>query len=238
MSAMSGSWAGFAAAFLAFLAAHAVPAQPPVRRRLVALLGERGYLFAYIVVSLALLALVIAAAGRAPYVSLWAFAPWQSWVPMIAMPLACLLAAFGAAAVNPLSFGGRAPERFDPDAPGIAGITRHPLLWALALWSAAHIVPNGDLAHVLLFGAFTLFALAGMAALDRRLRRRLGHAAWVRLAARTSLVPFAALITGRYRPAWRAPSPVRVTAAVLAWGALLALHPAVIGVSPLPPSLQ
>lgn len=234
---MTAPWLVFGAAFALFLAAHVVPARPPVRRRLVGLLGERAYLLAYVAVSLGLLAALVASAARAPSVPLWTFAPWQLWAPFLALPVVCVLAAFGTAAVNPLSFGGRRPERFDPDAPGIAGITRHPLLWALALWSAAHLVPNGDLAHVLLFGTFTAFALAGMAIIDRRLKRRLGALAWSRLAGRTSLVPFVALLAGRYRPR-RPPEAVRLLAAAGAFLLLLALHEPVIGVSPLPLALR
>lgn len=230
---MAGWWE-LALAFAAFLASHAVPARVPVRRRLVAVLGLRPYLAVYSVVSLAALAWLIGAAGRAPYVGLWDFAPWQPWVPNLVMPVACLLAAFGAGAVNPLSFGGRRPEAFDPKAPGIAGVARHPLLWALVLWSASHVVPNGDLAHVLLFGGFAGFALVGMAAIDRRMRRRLGDAEWRRLARHTAQIPFAALILGRWRPRRVRIDPTRLAAAVLLYLILVLGHPPVIGVSPLP----
>ena len=230
-----GGWAEYVIAFAVFMASHAFPARPALRSRLVAMLGERFYLTVYITLSLVMLAWLIAAAGRAPHVSLWPVAPWQSWIPTVAMPLVCLLAGFGAGAVNPLSFGGQNPEAFNPDAPGIAGLTRHPLLWALALWAGAHIVPNGDLAHVILFGVFTLFALTGMAAIDRRKRRQLGEAAWARLAQRTSLVPFAALVTGRWRPSGVGFDFRRLAAALVLYAALLLLHPALIGVSPFPP---
>jgi len=227
------AWLPFAGAFALFVLSHAVPARPAVRARLVRSLGHHGYLAAYVAVSLATLAALIAAAKAAPYVPLWALAPWQRWVPNIAVPVACVLAAYGTAAPNPLSFGGRRTHTFDPDAPGIAGLTRHPLLWALALWAGAHAVPNGNLAHVLLFGGLAGFAGAGSIMLDRRYRRRTGRAAWRCLARRTSLVPGAALLAGRWRP--RAlPAPGRAAVGVLAWAALLALHGPVIGVSPLP----
>ena len=67
------------------------------------------------------LAWLIAAAGWTPYVEVWAFAPWQMWVPNLVMPFACLLVAFGVGAANPLSFGGRAAARFDPERRGLAG---------------------------------------------------------------------------------------------------------------------
>lgn len=233
MSAALSAWGGYALAAAVFFLSHAIPARPQVRAWLIGRLGMSAYLLAYVAVSLAVLGWLIAQAGRAPHVTLWSFAPWQTWVPNLAMPLVCVLAAYGVATPNPLSFGGAGNARFDPARPGIAGVARHPILWALALWSGAHLVPNGDLAHVLLFGTFAGFALLGMTMLDRRGRRRMGAAAWERLAARTSGWPFAALLDGRWRPRG-GPEPLRLAHAVFAWAGLLALHPPVIGVSPLP----
>lgn len=227
-----GGWGEFAGAFGLFLLSHALPARPRLRRRLAGMLGERGYIALYSLLSVAALAWLVAAAGRAPYVPLWDAAPWQWWAPNLAMPLACLLAAFGTAAPNPLSFGGGAVG-FDPEQPGVAGLARHPLLWAIALWAAAHAVPNGDLAHMLLFAGFAGFALLGMRAIDRRRRRQLGAETWARLARRTSFWPGAALASGRWRPA-APPSTGRLAAAALLWLALLVLHRPLIGVTPLP----
>jgi uncharacterized membrane protein len=231
-------WIDMAVALVLFLASHTVPARPAVRARLVGVLGEPGYLAVHSIVSLLALGWLIVAAGRAPYVELWAFAPWQLWWPNLAMPLVCLLVAFGIAAPNPLSFGGSARHAFDPDAPGVAGIARHPLLWALALWSASHLVPNGDLAHVLLFGGFSAFSVLGMFAIDRRLRRTLGEAEWVRLARATSLIPLAALAGGRWRPSGAtidAELVSRLLAGAALYLTLLYLHQPIIGVSPAPP---
>jgi uncharacterized membrane protein len=225
-------WLEFLAAFAVFMGSHAIPARPAVRARLARTLGERGYLGAYVAASIASLAWVIDAAGRAPRVALWYPEPWMLWAPALAMPVVCLLIAFAVAAPNPLSFGGARNGRFDPDRPGVAGVARHPLLWALALWSGAHLLPNGDLAHGVLFGGFAAFSVAGMAAIDARLRRRLGPD-WARLAARTSLVPFAALLTGRWRPRG-GPDATRLALGAGLWLTLLLLHPAVIGVSALP----
>jgi uncharacterized membrane protein len=234
MAGVQGSWAELAAAGIAFLASHLLPARPRLRAALCALAGERVYVAVYALVSLVLLGWLIAAAGRAPFVEVWEFAPWQMWVPNIAMPVACLLAAFGIGADNPFSFGGRNAQAFDPAHPGIAGVTRHPLLLAIVLWAASHVVPNGDLAHVLLFGTFALAGIMGMLAIDRRTQRAMGPEQWQRLAARTSLLPCAALIGGRWRPDLRRLSWRRVAIAVLLYGGLLALHQPVIGVSPQP----
>jgi uncharacterized membrane protein len=227
-------WAELAAAFTAFLATHLLPARPRLRAALCSIAGERAYVAVYSLVSLLLLAWFIAAAGRAPFVEVWAFAPWQMWVPNIAMPVACALAAFGIGAANPFSFGGDKAQTFDPEHPGISGVTRHPLLLAIVLWAASHMAPNGDLAHVIVFGTFVAAGIAGMVAIDRRARHVMGAEQWQRLAARTSLLPCAALIGGRWRPDLGRPSWRRLALAALLYGALLALHQPVIGVSPRP----
>ena len=227
-----GGWAGFALAVAALLIAHSLPARPSFRMWLTGMMGTRAYLALYSAVSLLTLGWALLEVTQAPYVPLLPFAIWQSWIPALAMPAAILLAAYGVAAANPLSIAGR-PGGFDPDAPGIAGLTRHPVPWAFAVWAGAHALANPDLAHVLLFGGLAAFALIGMGALDARLRRRLGQAEWARLAARTSLVPGWALVTGRWRPRL-APSPRRAAIAVAVWAALVTLHPLVFGASPWP----
>lgn len=226
------AWGGFALAMAVFFASHILPARPAVRAGLVARMGHAGYGATYGVVSILILAWVIVAAGRAPFVPVWDQALWQRWVANAAMLAAVLLASFAVGASNPLSFGGRAAG-FDPDRPGIAGVTRHPLLWALLIWALAHLLVNGDLAHVLLFAPFAVFALTGMRAIDARNRRRWGEAHWARLSARTGLMPFSALIGGRWRPQG-GPPVLRLGVGLAVWAALLHLHPLVIGVSPLP----
>ena len=175
-----------------------------------------------------LLTWIIIAAGRAPYVPLWDFAPWQAWSALALMLAASLLAAHALAGVNPLSFGSRMTP-FDPAHPGIAGVARHPVLWALALWAIAHLVANGDVAHVLLFAPMALFALLGMAMIDRRKRRTMPD--WAALARNTALVPLAPLFTGRWHPG--SPPLWPTLAGLGAWALLIWLHPMVIGPDPL-----
>jgi uncharacterized membrane protein len=224
------AWAEFAGAYALFLLAHAVPARPPVRRRLVAGLGERGYVAVYVVVSLGLLAWLITAAGRAPYLPLWDPAPWQRWVPNLAVPVAIVLAALAVGVPNPFSFGGARNDRFDPERPGVVALSRQPILLALGIWAGAHVVPNGNLAHVLLFGGFAAMALLGMAMLERRRRRVLG-AEWEALARRTALWPGAAGLAALAGTPRLVP---RMVVGLAVYGAALMLHGPVLGVSPLP----
>ncbi len=213
---MSG-WAVYAAAWVLFLVSHSVPVQPGLKARLVARLGARGFAIAYSAVSVAVLAALIVAAGRAPVVQLWDWAPWQRTFAQAAMLAACVLVALAAFAPNPLSFGGWRNERFDPARPGVAGLIRHPFLAALVVWSAGHLPANGDLAHVLLFAGFAGFAALGMVMIDRRRRRDPNLAALRPMAVGRASSP----------SAW----PLRIPLATAVWAALAALHPMVIGPS-------
>jgi uncharacterized membrane protein len=222
----------FAAAMAVFMASHRIPAMLGVKEAAQRALGARGYTFVFSVISVGLLLWVIWAAGRAPVVPLWSQSEAARWAVNLALPLAILLGSYGVAAPNPFAFEGRAAG-FDPDRPGIAGITRQPLLWALLLWSAAHLWANGDLAHVILFGTFALFSALGMWIVERRRQRMMGPQVWQAQTRRTGLVPFFALILGRWVPR-SAPGLLRLAIALVVWIAQIWLHPHVIGAWPMP----
>ncbi|HHZ08454.1 MAG TPA: NnrU family protein, partial [Rhizobiales bacterium] len=73
-------WGEYALAFAAFFLTHSLPVRPPLRPWAVARLGRAGFAAAYSALSLAALAWLIVAAGRAPYLGLWDWAPWQNHV--------------------------------------------------------------------------------------------------------------------------------------------------------------
>lgn len=235
MTELLTGWNELVLAFVLFFLSHIIPVRPTIREWFIRHIGKTLYLGAYSALSIVLFGWIIAAVGRAPHVSLWQFAPWQIWIPNVAMPFVCLLLAFGIAIPNPLSIASHNDAAFDPDHPGIVGVTRHPVLWATALWAFAHAVPNGDLAHVLLFGVFGAFSILGMLAIDARKQRVLGATEWRRLSRRTSLVPFGALASVRWRPSFRKISLPRLAVAVGLYVGFIALHEYVIGVSPFPP---
>lgn len=45
----------------------------------------------------------------------------------------------------------------------IKRLTRHPMLWAVVLWSGSHLLVNSDQASVVLFGSFLVYSLFAMA---------------------------------------------------------------------------
>lgn len=218
--AFLSEWGEFIAAFAVFFMSHTIPVRPPVKRRLVARIGALGFTLAYSALSIAILTWIISAAGRAPFVELWEWQPWQNHVPLTGMLLAVLLVVMAFGRPNPLSFGGWDHARFDPENPGLIGWVRHPLLVALLIWSLAHMVPNGDLAHVIVFGLFAAFSLLGMWIINRRARRILGAQEWQRLA-RT-----------KRKLTITAGGIIRLALGVLIYLAILYSHVWFIGVSP------
>lgn len=220
----------FLVALVVFLALHLVPAIPALRAQLVARLGRRNYLLAYSLVSLLALAWLFRAALQLDYIPLWDPAPWQAWFPLVLTPLAFALLFAGLISPNPVSITLRKPDLV----PGaITTITRHPVLWGFALWAGGHLVPNGDLRSLMLFGALLAFALLGMVITDRRARRRLG-ADWAPIADATSVLPFAALLTGRTRLRLDGAllASLLISAVLTAW-LLLGGHAVLFGADPL-----
>lgn len=219
-------WFEFALAYVVFFLSHSLPVRPPLRPWLQARLGASGFTLAYSALSLAVLAWLIAAAGRAPHVTLWDWAPWQIHVPLLVMGPVCVILALSIGRPNPFSFGGSRNDQFDPARPGIIRLSRHPLLLALALWAVTHVVPNGDLAHVILFGTFAAFALLGGHLIDRRKRREMGPE-WQRIRDRVADAPFLCLPVSWQRLA------ARIAISIGLYVALLWLHPWLFGVDPL-----
>ena len=220
----------FLLALAMFLALHMVPAIPPLRVRLVAAVGRRTYLIVYSLISLLTLAWLIHAALQLDFVPLWDPAPWQAWFPLILTPIALALLLAGLISPNPASITLRKPDQ----RPGaITTVTRHPVLWGFALWAGSHLVPNGDLRSLLLFGALLGFALLGMAVTDRRSRRRLGTQ-WAEIARTTSVLPFAAILAGHTQPRLDGALVIAIliSAALTAW-LLLGGHAALFGADPL-----
>jgi len=217
-------WLEFITALTLFMASHVFPVRPPMRPWLVGQMGLNGYFVAYSLLSLLVLGWLVVAASRAPHIGI--LPQWDAlrWAPLLVMPLACLIAVGGMMGQNPLSFGGIGARGFDPDAPGMLAVSRHPLLAAMALWAGAHMLANGDLAHLILFGLFATFAVIGMWVIDRRKQRQMGQGAWQRLALGTArLNLFRLPLT---------PLPLAVATAVFL--ALILLHEPVLGYVPLP----
>ena len=220
-------------AVLAFVASHAVPALHPVRGTIVSRIGEGAYLILYSGVSIGAIWWLAAAYSNAPYIEMWPFYMEARWVPVVVIPVSCILLVAALTSPNPLSVQ-FIRRSFDPDHPGIVSVTRHPLLWAFILWAGAHLVPNGDVASIVLFGVLLVLSLVGIKSLDIKARKGLGEKEWTRLASRAPVIPFYAIISGRVRLDAGGVGCRRILAGLALYGALLLAHEWAIGVSPLP----
>lgn len=225
--------AEFTLAFAIFLLAHAIPSQQRVRGVLVSVLGERSYQVLYSLVSVVLLAWLILAATRAPVIALWQQQAWQARLALVFASFGLWLTIAGAIVANPLSIS--LIHGCDPAyRPAVLTLTRHPILWGLALWALAHALAHGDLVRLLMFGGLGLFALFGTILTDRRKQHRFGMVQWLDSTTGTSNVPGVALVLGLTRPRLDAALALAgVLAGVLTFGLLAGWHVMLFGADPL-----
>lgn len=213
-------------AALAWVGVHVGIAGTGLRGRIVARLGETGFTIGFSVLSVAAIALLVQAWQGAETTPLW-FAPaWLRWVIAVLMLPAFVLLACSLIG-NPTAMGGGGLIARGPR--GIQRVTRHPMLCAFALWSALHIVGNGDRAAIVFFGAFLVTALAGMPSIDAKMARRHGEA-WTAFAAGSSVLPFGAILAGRNRLALKEIGWIAPLAGLVLWAGLLHGHRHIFGV--------
>jgi uncharacterized membrane protein len=226
-------WLDFILALTAFLGSHILPRLGGLRERLIASLGRRVYFSLYGVLSLILLAWVILAAGAAPQLQVWPHHVWMRWLLNLVMPVVFILVFCGIGLPAPNTLGSKRGTAFDPSDPGFASVSRHPLLLALLLWASAHLLANGELAHVILFGVFAGFPVVAMWAFDRKSKRQMGQKAeaFFDQTAWLSLKPL-------LQPHWWQQNlrglALRAGLGLFTWIVVLHLHEPVIGAWPFP----
>ena len=219
-----------ALASFAWFAIHAFVAGSELRWWLAQRIGQRGFAAFFSLLSLASLAFLIQAYRAAAFYPLWFSPRIIHWLPLAVMPFALVLLVGAFSVPNPTVVGAeKVLERTDA-ARGVLRITRHPFLWATALWSGAHLLVTGHVAAILFFGTLLLTALRGTGSIDEK-RRRTNKAEFARYAEVTSNLPFAAIIQGKNRLAlselW-----VPLVIATLLTAVLLKVHLGLFGFSP------
>jgi len=219
-----------AAAF--FIALHLGISGTRLRDRAVAASGPRAYMIGFSLASVAGMVWLVAAYNSAPYVPTWGPLEWWKPVAILLMLPAFLLVVIGLTTPNPTAVAQEA--LVDRPPAGIVRITRHPFLMGVALWAALHLIGNGDLASLLFFASLIIVSAAGTVSIDAKRRRTLGATAWDGFAQRTSILPFAAIVSRRnaFLPGeigWWRPA-----AGLAAYALVLGGHAHVFGVSPFP----
>ncbi len=128
-----------------FFAIHFVPAMTGFKQSLKDRLGDKGYQGAFTAISFVGLGLIIWGYSQAEWVDVYFPPDWGRHVTMALVLVAFIL--FAAANMR-----GR-----------IRKTLKHPMLIGILLWGAGHLLANGDLASVLLFGSFVTYAIIDMA---------------------------------------------------------------------------
>ncbi|MCB9958326.1 MAG: hypothetical protein H6843_06870 [Rhodospirillaceae bacterium] len=227
------------AAAVVFLGLHMVPARASVRDRVIGAIGRRIYLAAFSLLALAALVALTMAFNHAPFgLVLWNLGELGGVIAVVVMPIAFILLVAGVSAPNPTAAtADDGPPKAGP-ATGALRITRHPVMWALALWAVAHLLANGELRAVILFGTFTALALMGIHSIDAKTKAR-NPLVFQVLEAETSRWPFAAILAGRQSlgAAVREIGWVRLAVALALYAAILHLHPWAFGVYAIPTTL-
>jgi uncharacterized membrane protein len=180
-----------------FLGIHSVAiAVPGWRDARLARLGEPAWKGIYSVISFIGLGLIIYGYGIARQSPVMVYMP-PHWLQHVALLL--LVPVF------PLLFAAYLPGR-------ISTAAKHPMLLAVKIWATAHLLANGSLHDVLLFGSFLTWAVADRIAVKRRVVAR----------------------QIRRAPASRLNDLIAVIGGLIVYGVFLAwAHRWLIGVSPL-----
>lgn len=178
---------------LLFAGTHIGISSTGLRMQWIGRFGQQAYLGIYSLISFATIGVLIWAYARSFHgPAIW---PTQSWLPEVVMPVALFFIVGGFTVPNPTSVGAEA--RIGGDAArGMLRITRHPVMWGFLLWALTHLIANGDLPSLIFFAAFAIVAGVGMISIDHR---KSVSPEWLAFANVTSLIPFAAIATGRNR---------------------------------------
>ena len=136
-----------------FLGVHTLTTQRDLRARFIASMGQGGYKIFYALVSLAGLALIA-----------WGFAEYRAtgWIDVWNPPKA----------FKHITVALMLPAVIMVTASYIRGriytTLKHPMLAGIKLWAAAHLLANGDLGSIILFGSFLAWAVIDRISMKHR----------------------------------------------------------------------
>ena len=138
---------------LLFIGTHSFTMAREPRAAAIGRLGENGYKVAYSLLSL--LGLILIGVGYDQYREAGTIPVWDPpvWTRHLALLLVWLAFVAFAAAYLP----GR-----------IKGALKHPMMVAIKVWALAHLLANGDLGSMLLFGSLLAWAVFARISVKRR----------------------------------------------------------------------
>ncbi len=172
----------------AFVGTHFVMSHP-LRRSIVRLLGEKGFMGVYSLVALGTLVwMVLAARAIGPETLRWdagqtgvAIASFLMWIGTILF--------VGSHRGNPAMPHFDGPPQFPAVPRGVFRITRHPMMWAFGLWAIVHAIVNPTPSGLVISEAIFVLAIFGAALQDLKKRRLIGSA-WKQWERKSPFFPF------------------------------------------------
>lgn len=210
-------WAGFAGTHIGLSSLR-------VRQPLVARIGVGPFLGIYSLVALAFFVPMVWTYFAHKHAGRWLWVVDRGtalhWTMYLGMGIAFVLLV--ASFVRP-SPAGVVPG--DPEPRGVYRITRHPLIMAIALFGALHMIPNASAADVAFFGGFVAFGLVGAWHQDRR-KLALGVPGFRAFYEATPFLPFTGRETLR---GLRELSPAVVGTGIVAAALVRWFHPSWFG---------
>jgi uncharacterized membrane protein len=212
--------ASLALATIAFVGTHFLMSHP-LRLALVGNLGESGFTIGYSLVSIVTLGWMILAYPGADPVPFWVAPSWW-WPAASAIMLLASILLIGSFVRNPAFPHPGAEKQTTRAATGVFAITRHPMNWSFILWALTHIAVYGSVRNLIVAVGILVLSVAGSIGQDRKKRALLTN--WGDWQARTSFLPFAALLSGRAK--WSAANPgwIALLGGLVLWLAITSLH--------------
>lgn len=190
--------------WLLFGGSHVVLSVQSIRKRLVARLGEGGFIFVYSVIAIATFAALVHYVARhqssEPHPSLLVSIPPVRGALMV-LSVAGFSLFVTAVLVYPRLPMATFRHRVMP-ARGVQQITRHPFFSGIAIWAAAHALLAPTTVTFVFFIGVVVFSFVGGLHQDGRLIDELGEPYRAYVAA-TSFWPLVAVITKRQEINWR-----------------------------------
>ncbi len=138
---------------LLFLGVHTLTTKRDLRARVIGTMGEGGYKIGYALASLLGLVLIVWGFGHYRAAGMW-----EVWTPPTAFKHITVALMLPAVILVVASYiRGR-----------IYSVLKHPMLAGVKLWAAAHLLANGDLGSIILFGSFLGWAVFDRISLKHR----------------------------------------------------------------------
>lgn len=230
MAGMTGTIEALLAATGAFVLGHFILSSLPVRSAIIGAVGEGPFRAIYSILAGLCLFWTILAFGDAPFHEVWTPPQGMRHLTFLLVLIGVFFLVIGVTTKSPTAVGGDKMAGDPHPLAGILTVTRHPFLIGVICWAVGHLLANGDLASIILFGGILILAVGGIAHIDMRRRHSLGSA-WGPIALSTSVVPFLAILQKRARLDWRGIGLPRVVLALAIYAALAYGHQWFAGIS-------